>query len=161
MSRGDVLLRVVAWVLLGPAVMVAAGLITKGYVEVGDGFAAGVIVALAVSLSYITRGAGAAEAGLPILRHAPKVAVAGLALALAGGFFPLLAGNPPFSHEPPPGRPVITFGTLELITPVVFDAGIFLLVVGLVVTLLHQLTPDPRPRREGGETGTTHSGGPW
>ena len=76
---------VVAPRLLGPAVMVAAAIIVKGYNDVGDGFSAGVIVALAIALRYVT------------------------------------------------------LGTLELISAVAFDVGVFLLVCGVLVTLVHQL----------------------
>ena len=55
--------------------MVAAAIIVKGYGDVGDGFSAGVIVALAVALRYVTLGAERAERTLPVLRHAPAVAV--------------------------------------------------------------------------------------
>ena len=125
--------------LLGPAVMVAAAIIVKGYTDVGDGFSAGVIVALAISLRYITFGPKRAELSLPILRHAPGIAVGGLLLALTVGFFPVLLGDPPFTHWPPPGADVIKLGTLELITAVAFDIGVFLLVCGALVTLIHQL----------------------
>ena len=73
--------------------MVAAALIAKGYAEVGDGFGAGVAVSLAIALTYIALGGAGAEAALPMLRHAPKLAVGGLLLALASGFFPLLLGR--------------------------------------------------------------------
>ena len=43
---------------------------------------------------------------------------------------PLFVGDPVMTHWPPPGGEVIYFGTLELITAVAFDVGIFLLVVG-------------------------------
>ena len=77
---------VVAPRLLGPALMVAAAIIVKGYADVGDGFSAGVIVALAIALRYVTLGPGRAERSLPILRHAPAIAAGGLLLALAVGF---------------------------------------------------------------------------
>ena len=131
---------VVAPRLLGPAVMVAAAIIVKGYTDVGDGFSAGVIVALAISLRYITFGPKRAELSLPILRHAPAVAAGGLLLALAVGFFPVLTGDPPFTHWPAPRAEVIKFGTLELISAVAFDIGVFLLVCGALVTLVHQLS---------------------
>ncbi len=130
---------VVAPRLLGPAVMIAAAIIVKGSTDVGDGFSAGVIVALAISLRYISFGADGAEFSLPVLRHAPAVAAAGLLLALAVGFFPLLSGDAPFTHEPGPGEEVVKFGTLELISAVAFDIGVFLLVCGALVTLVHQL----------------------
>jgi multisubunit Na+/H+ antiporter MnhB subunit len=125
--------------LLGPAVMVAAAIIVKGYTDVGDGFSAGVIVALAISLRYIAFGSEGAERSLPILRHAPVAAAAGLLLALAVGFLPVAAGDPPFTHEPGPGEHVIKLGTLELISAVAFDIGVFLLVCGMLVTLVHHL----------------------
>ena len=37
-----------------------------------------------------------------MLRHAPVVAVSGLLFALAVGFFPVLVGEPPFTHYPGP-----------------------------------------------------------
>jgi multicomponent Na+:H+ antiporter subunit B len=125
--------------LLGPAVMVAAAIIVKGYTDVGDGFSAGVIVALAISLRYVAFGTEGAERSLPILRHAPVIATGGLLLALADGFGPVLLGDPPFTHQPAPGAHVIKLGTLELISAVVFDIGVFLLVCGMLVTLVHQL----------------------
>jgi multicomponent Na+:H+ antiporter subunit B len=141
--ESDVIVRVIARLLLGPSVVVAAGLIAKGYAEVGDGFAAGVIVALAIGLTYVALGRQGAEAALPVLRHAPKVAVSGLLLALASGFFSLLRGDPPVTHRPGPGAHVVKVGAVELMTPVLLDVGIFLLVVGVLTVLLHQLAlPD-------------------
>jgi multicomponent Na+:H+ antiporter subunit B len=129
----------VARLLLAPSVVVALAIMVKGYSDVGDGFSAGVIVALAVSLQYVAFGPRRVEASLPVLKFAPAVAVSGLVLALAVGFLPVARGAPPFTHWPPPGTSPIRIGTLELMTAVVFDVGVFLLVVGVLVTLLHQL----------------------
>ena len=46
---------------------------------------------------------------------------------------PLFVGDPLLTHYPPPGADVIYLGTLELITAVAFDVGVFLLVFGFVV----------------------------
>jgi len=135
----NTVIEVVAPRLLGPAVMVAAAIIVKGYTDVGDGFSAGVIVALAIALRYIAFGSEGAERSLPVLRHAPVVAAAGLLLALAVGFLPVAGGDPPFTHQPAPGAHVVKLGTLELISAVAFDIGVFLLVCGVLVTLVHQL----------------------
>ncbi len=130
---------VVAPRLLGPAVMVAAAIIVKGYTDVGDGFSAGVIVALAISLRYVCFGTAGAERSLPVVRHAPVVAVAGLLLGLAVGFLPVAFGEPPFTHVPGPGDHVVKLGTLELISAVAFDLGLFLLVSCALITLVHNL----------------------
>ncbi len=144
----SLILEVVAPRLLGPAVMVAAAIIVKGYVDVGDGFSAGVVVALAVALRYVTLGAERAERSLPVLRYAPAVAAAGLLLALAVGFFPVAMGEPPFTHYPRPGDDVVHVGTLELTTAVAFDVGVFLLVAGALVEVVHQLTRLVEGRRQ-------------
>jgi multicomponent Na+:H+ antiporter subunit B len=136
------LLRGVARLLFAPSLLVAAAIIVKGYTDVGDGFAAGVIVALAIAVQYVAVGPGPAEAALPVLRHAPYLAAAGLLLALATGFFPLLLGEPIFSHQPPPGETPIKLGTLELITAVLFDLAVFMLVVGVLVQMLHHLASE-------------------
>jgi multicomponent Na+:H+ antiporter subunit B len=136
----SVILEVVASRLLGPAVMVAAALIVKGYTDVGDGFSAGVVVAVAVALRCVTLGPERAERGLPVLRRAPLGIAAGMLIVLAVGFFSVLAGDPPLTHQPPPGADVIEVGTLELITAVAFDIGLFLVVVGALVTLVRHLT---------------------
>jgi multisubunit Na+/H+ antiporter MnhB subunit len=133
------IIDVIAPRLLGPAVMVAAAIIVKGYTDVGDGFSAGVIVTLAIALRYITLGADVTERSLPLLRRSPAVASAGLLIALAFGFAGVVVGEPPFTHHPGPGEDVIRVGTLELVTAVGFDVGLFLLVTGALVTLVHHL----------------------
>lgn len=133
------ILEAVAPRLLGPAVMVAAAMIVRGYADVGDGFSAGVIVALAIALRYVTLGPERTERTLPILRYAPATAVCGMLIALGSGFLGVALGDPPFTHLPGPGEPVIKIGTLELITPVAFDIGVLLLVAGALAVLIHNL----------------------
>ena len=135
----SLLVRTVAPWLLGPALMVAAALLVKGYTDVGDGFGAGVIVALGIALQYIALGPEAVEARLPFLRLAPTGAVVGLLAALAVAFAPLVFGDPPFTHYPPPGEAPAKLGTFEVITAVAFDLGLFLLVASVLVILMHQV----------------------
>lgn len=135
----SVVLEVVAPRLLGPALMLAAAIIVKGYSDVGDGFSAGVIVALAFALRYVVWGTERTERDLPVLRHAPAIAAGGLLVALAAGFFGVALGDPPFTHRPGPGEGVVTIGTLELITAVAFDLGLFVLVTASLVVLIHNL----------------------
>lgn len=141
-------LRVVAQVLLGPSLMVAAALIVKGYVDVGDGFAAGMVVALAVALCYVALGGATAERVLPLLRYAPQAAVGGLVLSLIVGFVPLMFDKPLFSHYPGPGKQVLKIGSVELFTPLVFDIGVFLLVFGVMTMLLHYFADPDSPVEE-------------
>ncbi|MEZ4596483.1 MAG: MnhB domain-containing protein [Chloroflexota bacterium] len=133
------IIGVVAPRLLGPALIVAAAIIVKGYADVGDGFSAGVIVATALALRYVSLGWEVAERSLPILRRAPLMATIGLLVALGTGFAGVLVGDPPFTHRPAPGEPVAHIGTLELTTAVVFDLGVFLFVTAAFVVLVHHL----------------------
>ncbi len=135
----SMVIEVVAIRLLAPAVIVALAIIVKGYADVGDGFSAGVVVALAVALRYITQGRYRAERALPILRRATGGIAIGLLVALASGFFPVLWGDPPFTHVPAPGEPVVAIGTLELVSAVAFDVGVFLLVTSSLVALIRTL----------------------
>lgn len=134
------ILDVVAPRLLAPAIMLAAALIVKGYTDVGEGFSAGVIVALAVALRYVTLGPGRADRTLPIARHANVVAAVGLLIAFGFGFATTAFGQPPFTHWPAPGEDVIRIGRLELTTAIGFDIGLFLLVVGGLTMLVRTLT---------------------
>ena len=102
-----VLTRMVARLLLAPVLMVAAAILIKGYVDVGDGFAAGVIAALGVLLQYLAFGRAAVHQALPV-RHAAKLAVTGLLLSLLVAFVPVLAGGAPLQHAPAPNRTATT-----------------------------------------------------
>jgi multicomponent Na+:H+ antiporter subunit B len=127
--------------------MVAVAFLIKGYVDVGDGFGAGVIAALGVLLQYLAFGRAAVEQVLPV-RHAPKLALGGLLLALAVAFVPALRGRAPLEHAPAPGAEVIHLGSLELLGAVAFDVGVFALVLGMVVATIHLMASTVDERGE-------------
>jgi multisubunit Na+/H+ antiporter MnhB subunit len=132
----SVLTRMVARLLLVPVLLVAVAILVKGYVDVGDGFAAGVIAALGVLLQYLAFGRVAVERVLPV-RHAAKLAIGGLLAALAVAFVPALFGQAPLRHAPAPGAKVLHLGSLELLTAVAFDVAVFALVLGMAVATIH------------------------
>lgn len=134
------IVRLVAPRLVDPALMLAAAIVVRGYTDVGDGFSAAVIVALAVALRYVVLGPTEAERITPWARHAHALAVIGLLAALATGFFGVFLGDPPFTHLPRPGEPVAHIGSLELTTAVAFDIGLFALVTGMLVLLIGRLS---------------------
>lgn len=124
--------RTVAKLLFLPTLVAAVAILVKGYAQTGDGFSAGVVAALGILLLYLAFGRERAER-LPPVRHAPAVAFAGLLVTLCVAAVPLFLGEAVLTHYPPPGSEPVYLGTLELITPVLFDAGIFLLVFGFAV----------------------------
>lgn len=128
----SLLTRVVAKLLLLPTLVAAFAILVKGYTQPGDGFSAGVVAGLGVVLQYLAFGREKAER-LPLVRHAGSGAFVGLLLALLVAFAPVLMGDPVLTHYPPPGAKVLHLGTLEALTAVLFDVGVFLLVFGFVV----------------------------
>jgi multisubunit Na+/H+ antiporter MnhB subunit len=128
-----ILIRLVARLLLAPTIVVALAVLFKGYADTGDGFNAGVIAATGVLLQYVAFGYREASRLLPV-RHARAAGIlGGLLLSYAVAFAPVLRGHPIFTHFPRPGEEVIHLGTLEILTAVAFDVGVFLLVFGFVV----------------------------
>ena len=96
-----VLTRAVARLMLAPTLVLAVAVLVKGYADVGDGFSAGVIAAVAILIQYLAFGRAEAERALP-LSLIPPAAFAGLLAALAIALWPALRGDPILTHLPPP-----------------------------------------------------------
>jgi len=124
--------RFIARFMLLPIVMIAMGIVVKGYSDIGDGFSAGVLVSLAFILQALAFGPAEFDT-LPIARFASIGAFVGSFLALSVAFGPALFGEPILQHWPRAGEKVVHFGTLEFFTPLIFDLGVFLIVVGFCV----------------------------
>ncbi|MEX2252568.1 MAG: MnhB domain-containing protein [Thermoleophilaceae bacterium] len=134
----SVLTRAAARLLLAPTFVIALAILVKGYSDVGDGFSAGVVAALGVLVQYLAFGVRETERLLPV-RFAPAAVIAGLLLALVVAFAPLAWGEPPLTHLPYAKADVVHLGTLELLTAVAFDVGVFLLVLGASVGIIRTI----------------------
>jgi multisubunit Na+/H+ antiporter MnhB subunit len=128
----------VARMLLAPTLVVAVAILVKGYAGVGDGFAAGLVAALGILLQYLAFGREEVVAALPV-HWAPATALGGLGVGIALFAVPLALGGAPLEHWPPPGAEPVHVGSLELITAVAFDIGVFLLVLGSAITIIDAL----------------------
>ena len=104
-------------------------LLLRGHDQPGGGFVGGLVASIAFSLYAFVRGPQAARG---ILRAPPRVVGAvGLAVAIASG----LAGS---IRE---GAPFLTgqwgeVGALSIGTPLIFDVGVYLVVIGVVLTFV-------------------------
>ncbi len=127
-----------ARLLFLPIWMVALAILVNGYVDSGDGFSAGVIAALAISLHYVTFGVAATER-LWVVRNVNNLAAVGLLIAASVAFVPVLFGKPIMTHWPPADQSAIHIGTLEVISAFAFDIGVFLLVLGFCVGVIDLL----------------------
>lgn len=129
----------VARLLLGPTLIVAAAFLVKGYAESGGGFAAGVVASLGVLLQYFALGLGEVERRLPWTVRSHRLALAGLALMAAVVLGPVLADHPLVWHLPRPGSHVVEMGPLELHTALLFEIGVALATFGFVVAAVHRI----------------------
>jgi multicomponent Na+:H+ antiporter subunit B len=136
MNEMTVLTRAICRLLLPSSIMAALAVLVKGYADTGDGFSAGLIASLGVLVQYVAFGPEL-PSQMGIVRHANSLSRIGLFIALTVAFLPVFFGKPVLTHWPGPGEDVIHIGAIELITPVAFDIGIFLLVIGFVVGVIN------------------------
>jgi len=110
-------------------------LFLRGHNEPGGGFVGGLVVAAAFVLYAIAYGVDAGRRAL--LVHPSALLGTGLLVALASGMPAVLLGRPFLTAiwtkvgiEPT---------VYDVGTPLVFDAGVFLAVVGVVLTIVFTL----------------------
>ncbi|SCX96429.1 multisubunit potassium/proton antiporter, PhaA subunit /multisubunit potassium/proton antiporter, PhaB subunit [Nitrosospira sp. Nl5] len=132
---------VIVQLLLPVAGMVAVFFLLRGHNEPGGGFVAGLIVTTAVILQYLVGGTAWAESRTRI--HPQYWIALGLLCAAGAGVSAWLAPRQFLSaltwHTT---LPVI--GELHLSTVLLFDLGVFLLVVGAAVLILVALAHQSR-----------------
>ena len=126
-------------VLFPTMLMFSLFLLVRGHHEPGGGFAAGLVAAAAFAFYAISHDVAAARQAL---RLDPRSLVAcGLLVAVASGVPALLLGEPYLTGvwaEMAPARPpALSFGT-----PLLFDAGVYLVVLGTTCAVLFTLGGD-------------------
>lgn len=132
----SVILRTATQLLLTILLLFSLFLMLRGHDLPGGGFIGGLVAAAAVALYAIAFGYRAAQA---MLRVAPRTLVGwGLLAAVASGFLALLQGQAFLTGQ----WWIVTFangGELKLSSPLLFDIGVYLVVVGTVLTMLFAL----------------------
>ena len=126
----------VARLVLLPIFMVAAALLVRGATATGDGFSAGVVAASGLLLQYVVFGHREVGRRTRIAPAGPFLAFGGLAVMLGVVFAGPVRGKPLLTHLPEAGAHVDKLGRLDLHTGVLYDAGIALLVFGVLVGVL-------------------------
>jgi len=107
-----------------------------GHNAPGGGFAGGLVAALALILRYLAGGRAELEETLPI--DAGRTMGTGLFLSALAAVTPMFFGHPPLtSGYTSPEIPLI--GKVSLPSALVFDAGVYLIVVGLTLYILSSL----------------------
>ena len=129
------ILQTATRVLMPLLLLFALFLLLRGHNQPGGGFVGGLVVASSFVLYSIAFGVDAGRRAL-LVRPATLLGV-GLLVALTSGL-PALVARRPFMTaqwvEVPFGRSAVAVGT-----PLVFDVGVFLAVVGVVLTIVFTL----------------------
>lgn len=135
-ERRSILLEVMTRLLFHTLIMVSLYMLVAGHNLPGGGFAGGLLVGLAFAIRYLAGGGNELKAAAPF--SAGVFLGLGLGLAALYALFPLLLGDPAFtSYTLEADLPL--FGHVKFVTALIFDIGVYLLVIGLVLDVLRSL----------------------
>ncbi len=132
----SILLEVVVRILFHSIIIVSLYLLFAGHNLPGGGFAGGLVAGMALVMRYVA--GGRYELGAAAPTDAGRLLGAGMSIAVACAIIPLFFGAPPltsafFEIEVP------MLGHLEFVTSTIFDVGVYLVVIGLVLDVLRSL----------------------
>lgn len=132
---------------LGP-ILIALSLIAlyRGHNYPGGGFIGGLIAASAILLRALSNGWPDAEKSL---RLSPMTFLTlGLGLAMLSGLPSLFFGDPFMTSIWAPTWQIPVLGKLKLGTPLLFDIGVYLAVIGFTIKCAISLGEDVCPESE-------------
>ncbi|NMR20064.1 Na+/H+ antiporter subunit A [Cellulomonas fimi] len=154
-QRRSVIFEVVTRLLFHTMVVFAAFLLFSGHNTPGGGFAAGLVVGIALIVRYLAGGRYELGEAAPV--HPGLLLGSGLFLSAGVGLVALLGGAEVLqSVIVEIALPVL--GPVKLVTSLFFDVGVFLVVIGLVLDILRSLGAEID--RQGEETGADDMGTP-
>ena len=130
----SLILKVATRVLVALMLLFSVYMLLRGHNEPGGGFIGGLIAAIGFALYAIAHGTAAARRALRVEPRA--IAMAGVGIALLAGLWAAVFGDPLFTGqwwfvgagEGDKGLPISSV--------LVFDIGVYLVVVGAVLTLV-------------------------
>ncbi|BAU97084.1 monovalent cation/H+ antiporter subunit A [Corynebacterium suranareeae] len=128
----------VATRILFPAMMMlSVYFFFVGHNAPGGGFAGGLVASLAFSLRYLAGGREELEEALPV--DAGRILGTGLSVSAVALLWPMvLLGEPPLtSHIWDLTLPLI--GDIHIASALIFDLGVYLIVIGLTMHILNSL----------------------
>ena len=132
----SIMLEVIVRILFHTIIVVSIYLLFAGHNLPGGGFAGGLVAGMALVMRYVA--GGRYELGAAAPTDAGRLLGAGMALAVACAVVPLLFGAAPLtSYFWEWEIPVL--GHVEFVTSTLFDIGVYLVVIGLVLDVLRSL----------------------
>lgn len=135
----DVILRTVTKIVVFIILTFGVYLFLSGHNTPGGGFIGGLVLASAIVLLYLSHDIETVQKSLPL--DFKLVAAFGVLLATGTGFGSLLLGVP-FMSQTFAYFDLPVFGKTELTTVTIFEAGVALAVVGVVVTIILSISEE-------------------
>ncbi|WP_052366768.1 Na+/H+ antiporter subunit A [Paraoerskovia marina] len=145
-QRRSVIFEVVTRLVFHSMIVFALFLLFSGHNSPGGGFAAGLLVGIALLVRYLAGGRYELGEAAPV--HPGLLLGTGLFLSAGVGLLALLLGGEVLQsviidiHVP-------VIGDVHLVTSLFFDIGVFLLVIGLVLDILRSLGAEVDRQAEG------------
>ncbi|WP_137845943.1 Na+/H+ antiporter subunit A [Microbacterium sp. 2FI] len=132
----SIMLEVVVRILFHTIIVVSLYLLLAGHNLPGGGFAGGLVAGMALVMRYVA--GGPYELGAAAPTDAGRLLGVGMTIAVACAIVPMFFGAAPltsawFEAEIP------VIGHIEFVTSTLFDIGVYLVVIGLVLDVLRSL----------------------
>jgi multicomponent Na+:H+ antiporter subunit A len=135
-ERRSIIFEVITRLIFHSMIIFSLYLLLAGHNFPGGGFAGGLLAGLALTVRYLAGGRYELREATPI--SAGTLLGIGLATAAATGVAPLLFGGRVFQSAIVEfWLPV--FGDIKFVTSTIFDIGVYIVVVGLVLDVLRTL----------------------
>ena len=144
------IMRTTARVVVPIILVLAISLLLQGHNLPGGGFIGGVLTTVAFALIYVAYGLDYLDVGVLDREVEPgtgpfeqrsvtafrRTFVSGLAIAVGSGFAALLFDEPFLSQSFTIVEGVPIYHEIELASALVFDVGVYLVVVGVLLTII-------------------------
>ena len=143
--KRSLLLDTTVRLVFDAVVVLSIYLLVAGHNQPGGGFVGGLVAGAAIALRYIAGGIDAVRTTVPIRPW--SVLGIGLALAASMAVIPLFVGDAPLDNAKVEwDLPLL--GLVKATSALIFDTGVYLVVVGLVLMIFEALGDDHVPGQE-------------
>ncbi|GAA1917801.1 Na+/H+ antiporter subunit A [Nocardioides hwasunensis] len=135
-EKRSIIFEVVVRLVFHTLIVISIYFLLAGHNDPGGGFAAGMTTGLALVVRYLAGGRYELDEAAPV--DAGRLIGAGLSVAALSALLPMAFGGVVLQSAII-DVPIPLLGELHLVTSVLFDVGVYLVVVGLVLDLLRAL----------------------
>lgn len=144
-ERRSIIFEVITRLIFHAIMLVSIYLLLAGHNTPGGGFAGGLLAGLALTIRYLAGGRYELQQAMPV--PAGVILGSGLGIAALSGIAPLFFGGEVF-QQVDVEVDMWLFGHVHFASAVVFDIGVYLVVIGLVIDVLRSLGSEVDRRGE-------------